>query len=212
MQNLIQQDDATANVTIKSIRKLAKHVVRIRCHTESDATKLRQLKWEEILGGATIVKTEYGIIIHGVPKNLMENTEELMANIECVNQIKVKRIAPLIKHARNPDAPTLSIIIFTETPEEANKCIDDIVVIERTLYNADKYTPQCQIKQCFNCQVFGPKADTCKRKPKCGRCAQEHETRNCTSEELACANCDDAHVAWHHECSRRQEIAQKMET
>src|SRR5204863_7630994 len=104
LQQLIRQNEDTATVEIKSVRKLAKHVVRIRCHSEGDATKLRQLKWEEILSGATIVKTEYGIVIHGVPKNLMENTEELMANIECTNQIKVKRIAPLIKHARNPDA------------------------------------------------------------------------------------------------------------
>jgi len=212
LQKLIQQNEGTATVEIKSVRKLAKHVVRIRCHTESDATKLRQLRWEEMLSGVTIVKMEYGIVIHGVPKNLMENIEEFMANIERANQIKVKRIALLTKNARNPDAPTQSIVIFTETPEEANKCIDDNAAIERRLYHAERYIPQCQIKQCFRCQTYGHKADICKRKPKCGRCAQEHETRNCTSEELKCANCKDAHVAWNHECPRRQEIAQNMET
>jgi len=159
-----------------------------------------------------IVKTEYGIVIHGVPKHLMENIEEFMANIECANRIKVKRIAPLIKNARNPNAPTQSIEVFTESPEEANACIDDMVIIERRLYNSERYIPQCQIKQCFNCQAYGHKADICKKKPKCGKCAQEHETRNCTSEEVKCVNCKEAHFAWHHQCSCRQEIVQNMET
>src|SRR5437762_2757589 len=142
LQLVIQKNESTAAVEIKDVRKLAKQVVRIRCQNERDATKLRQLNWKEILGGVTVMRTEYGIVIHGVPKRFMENIEEFTANFEDANNIKIKRITLLTKNARNPDAPTQSIVIFTESPEEANKCIDDIVIIERRLFSAERYNPQ----------------------------------------------------------------------
>jgi len=211
LQLVIQKNESTAAVEIKDVRKLAKQVVRIRCQDERDATKLRQLNWKEILGGVTVMRMEYGIVIHGVPKRFMENIEEFTANFEDANNIKIKRITLLTKNARNPDAPTQSIVIFTESPEEANKCIDDIVIIERRLFSAERYNPQCRIKQCFKCQAYGHKADICKNKIKCGKCAQEHETKNCTSEELKCANCKGAHEAKDHGCPWRQKIVQTME-
>ena len=209
---LIQKDPRTANIKIQSTRKLAKHVVRIRCHTESDAKQIREVNWKELLEGTTVMNTEYGIVMHGVPKHLMSNIEEFKTNMECANHIKVRRVSPLRRNARNPDAPTQSIVIFMESPEEANKCIDDAVIIAARLHEAQRYIPQCQIKQCFNCQAYGHKADTCKKKTVCGKCAEEHETRKCTSEEMKCANCKNAHAAWSHECSKRKEISQKMET
>ena len=211
LQQIIQGSEDTSTVEVKSVKKLAKHTVRIRCHTESDATKVKQLDWKEIFGGATVVKTEYGVVIHGVAKYLMANLDNFKTLIEKANGIKITRVAPLIKNARNPDAPTQSIIIFTVSAEEANKCIDSTVTIERRRYEAERYTPQCQIKQCFNCQAYGHKADTCKKKPVCGKCAQDHETRDCGNEQVKCANCGEAHCAWHYQCSKRQGIAQTME-
>ena len=158
------------------------------------------------------MRMEYGIVIHGVPKRFMENIEEFMENFEEANEIKVKRVTLLTKNTRNPDAPTQSIVIFTESLEGANKCLDDTVIIERRLFQVERYKPQCRVKQCFKCQAYGHKADICKNKPKCGKCAQEHETRNCNSEELKCANCKGAHAAGDHECLRCQKIIQNLET
>jgi hypothetical protein len=81
LQKLVQQNEGTATVANESVRKLAKHVVRIRCHNESDVIKIRQLKREILSGGAPIMKTEYGRAIHGVSKHLMENIEEFMASM-----------------------------------------------------------------------------------------------------------------------------------
>jgi len=117
-------------------------VVRIRCQNERDATKLRELNWKEILGGVTVMRREYGIVIHGVPKRFMENIEEFMENFEEANEIKVKRVTLLTKNTRNPDAPTQSIVIFTESLEGANKCLDDTVIIERRLFQVERYKPQ----------------------------------------------------------------------
>src|SRR4030095_13209349 len=95
LQQIIQANESMAAIKIKNVRKLARDIVRVRCHTESDATQLRQLNWEEMLGGVTATKAEYGIVVHGVPKQLVEDMGELMENIERANEIKVKRITPL---------------------------------------------------------------------------------------------------------------------
>ena len=212
LQDLIQQNASTATVKVQNVRKLTNQAIRIRCHTENDAIQVKELNWMELLNGAMITKMEYGIVIHGVSKRLMTNIEEFKRKIEDKNHIKIKRVALLRKNTRNPDAPTQSIILFTESPEEANESIDEDLIIEKRIYKAERYKPQCQIKQCFKCQAYGHKADTCRKKLACGRCAQEHQTRDCTNEQVKCVNCNDAHVAWHHQCSRRQEIAHKMET
>ena len=111
-----------------------------------------------------------------------------------------------------PNPSTQSIVIFFKRPKDADDCIEMGMHIEHKHYAmAVRYTPQCQIKQCFNCQAYGHKADICKKKPVCGKCAQEHETRSCASEETKCANCKDAHFAWNHQCPRRKEVSQNME-
>jgi hypothetical protein len=212
LQELIQQNASTATIKVQNIRKLANHIIRIRCYTEHDATQIKELNWTELLEGAKVMRPEYGVVIHGASKYSMTNIEQFKRIIEDKNDIKIKRVALLRKNARNPDAPTQSIIIFMESPEEANKCIDDSIITPERTYKAERYKPQCQIKQCFNCQAYGHKADTCRKKRACGRCAQEHQTRDCTNEQVKCVNCKEAHVAWHHQCSRRQEIAHKMET
>jgi hypothetical protein len=222
MQQYIQQNVTTGDIVLENVKKLAKNAIRIRCRSKDDADKLREINWDGMLKGAMMETTEYGVVLHGVPKQYMENTEELMAEIERANNIKVKRVALLRKKARNPDAPTLSIVIFLYSPEEANICIDESVIINKkyhnntvitnkTLYAADRYTPQCRVKLCYNCQEYGHKGDICKKKTTCGNCAQEHETRNCPNSELKCANCKDAHRAGYHQCPRHQKEIENME-
>lgn len=175
LQKIIEQCENTIAVKIKNVKKLAKYIVRIRCDSEHDGTLLRQMNWMNILGGSTMMEAEYGIVIHGIPKEIMEDVEKLSERIKKDLKIKVKRIIPLTKKARNPDAPTLLIIIFTESPEDANKCIDNSAFIAGRSRAAQRYLPQCKIKQCYNCQAYGHKADICKRKPKCGKCNMKPE-------------------------------------
>ncbi|TMC16343.1 MAG: hypothetical protein E6J34_20215 [Chloroflexi bacterium] len=221
MKQYIQQN-AKTDIAVEDVKKLGKNAIRIRCRSKDDATELREISWDGILKGIMTETTEYGVVLHGVPKQYMEDIEGLMADIEQANNIKVKRIVPLRKKARNPDAPTLSIVIFLNSPKEANTCIDESVTINKkyhnntvitskTLYAAERYTPQCQLKLCYNCQEYGHKANICKKKTVCGNCAQGHETRSCPNDELKCANCNDAHRTGHHQCPRHKEEIEKME-
>jgi len=207
-----------ADVKIRGVRKASKHILKVLCETEKDANTIQELKWESILDGATTLKPAYGVVIHGVPKcdidTTMQNQEEIKACLESINDIKVIRTTPLMRKVRNTNAPTQSIIVFTERPEEADYCIIDGVRIENRIYPAERYVPQCQVRQCYNCQGYGHRADACTKAPKCGKCAQEHETRKCNNsqdETLVCAQCRGPHTAWHHECPKRRKESERLE-
>ena len=54
--------------------------------------------------------------------------------------------------------------------------------------------------QCYNCQNFGHIGKTCKSAPKCGKCAGNHSTGDCNSEEPTCANCQSRHASNDPNC------------
>src|SRR5204863_1177221 len=128
-------------------------------------------------------------------------------------EITIERVMPLRRHTRNPNAPTQSIVIFFIFFFKQKTAYEMGIHIEQRLYAiAERYIPQCQIKQCFKCQAYGHKANVCTRKVKCGKCAQEHETRECQSETTQCANCKGSHHAWVNECPVRQRVREEGET
>ena len=47
------------------------------------------------------------------------------------------------------------------------------------------------IKRCYNCQTYGHYAKDCPTKevPVCGKCSEQHNTRDCTSVTSKCINC-----------------------
>ena len=58
--------------------------------------------------------------------------------------------------------------------------------------------------QCFNCQKYGHIAKICTADSKCGHCAGEHNTRNCTGKkDVKCSNCGKGYKTWDQSCSVR---------
>jgi hypothetical protein len=206
------------DVSVKRVWKAAKHIVKIQCNSIEDAAMVKELNWEKLLAGASVTVPMYGLVVHGAPKYDIDvrngDINEIKENIESTNQIKVKHVRPLMRKPRNPSAPTESIIIFTEHPEEANKCINDGLRMGRRILHVERYAPQYQIKQCFRCQGYGHRAESCTKEAQCGKCAQNHETHECNqnSKTASCVQCRGSHVAWHHSCPRRQKEIERLET
>ena len=70
--------------TILKLRKMPGKLLKIQCNSESEATKLQELKWEQALEGATVLTQEYGIVLHGVATQIMDTrttTQERMKAI-----------------------------------------------------------------------------------------------------------------------------------
>ena len=215
LQRAIQKNTSMTTIKISGVKKVSKSLLKLRCESEKDAVQIRDLNWGHALEGVAVVKPTCGVVVHGVSKQYIDTEvqtpEEIKARVESKNPVKVERVAPLRRKARNPDAPTHSIVIYMEDPDEADGCILDGVYLGERHHAAERFLPQCQIKQCFNCQAYGHKAEICTKKPKCGKCAQEHETRTCNSESLHCVHCEGAHAAWHYTCPRREEERRRME-
>src|SRR2546423_6941782 len=175
------------------------------------------MDWKKIFGGSEVIKPQYGVVIHGASKLDVnfgtQRPEEIIKRIgELNDKINIKRVVPLRKRTRNPNAKAQSIIIFTEDPTEADAYIDQGIYIGEQCHAAERYMPQCQIKQCFNCQGYGHTASICTAKKACGSCGKDHETRECKSEEAHCVQCQGAHPAWHHECPVRKRESIRLET
>ena len=226
--NLQQAIDKTSakGTTIRKLQKLLGKLLKIHCDNEDGAQQLQKIDWEKAIApGVTLASQEYGVVLHGVPINVLDartasqqDMQELIQKTN--NKIEVRRVAPLMKKPRNPCAPTQSIVIFTSSPKEANAVLTSGICLERMneethekegrTYDTERYNPQHRIKQCFKCQAYGHKAEACTRTTTCRRCAEEHETRTCTVEFIKCTHCNGDHPAWHHSCPRRQKEHEKL--
>ena len=203
---------------ICAARHTSHQSLKIRCATEKDAEELRDLQSEKALEGTAVVKAQYGIVVHGVPKYDIDpgidKQDDMKSRIENNNEsLMAKRVALLKKRARNPAATTQSIVIYMENPKEVDSCIMAGINIEHRYHQAERYLPQCQITQCFKCQGYGRSADVCTKQTTCGKCGQQHETKSCRNENEIpqCAGCKGSHAAWHHECPIRQRESQRVE-
>ena len=180
--------------------------IRIRCETEEEANMLRDLNWETAVGGLQARKPKYGIVVHKVDKDhydilIQDADEKSIKHVENANNLPIVNIAPLLRRNDND-----SIIIFTTDPHAADRCIKQGIYINYRLHNAQKYTPELQITQCYNCGEYGHRAAQCKNKHRCGKCGKDnHGTRDCrhSSGKPKCSNCHGNHESWHHECPTR---------
>ena len=178
---------------IIAARKTTKQTIKVCCETDDYANELHNASWSSYILGLTVIKPSYSIVVHGVSK-LDVNPEkedtivEVKKEIEISNleKFSINKITSLQKRQRNPDAPTQSIIIQFNSPEEANDCIANGIFIGHKLYHTVRYMPQYRLKQCYKCYGFGHIAEECTRKMLCGRCGQEHPTIECKADKPMC--------------------------
>lgn len=99
-----------------------------------------------------------------------------------------------------------SIILEFDTPQAANLAIREGVLWDSNAYQAVLYDRSIRVRQCFNCQQYGHIGTSCANTMKCVYCAEEHQSRDCSTRvhgENKCANCEGAHPAWSEECEAR---------
>ena len=163
--------------------------IRLQCKSPEDANILRMLNWNSAFEGLRIHKQKYGIVVHGVSVDEMEalaNGDTKAATLkewEEENGIKLGTVKPLRRkpRANRIPPPHQSIVVLTEDPYEADKCIKLGFFTESQHHKAEKYVPQLHITQCYKCHEYGHRATHCKQKEKCGKCgAEDHKTDACS--------------------------------
>ena len=208
---------------IIGISKLAK-AFRLQFETEEEASTARKLNqtkddiWSTIFEGLKVHEPMHGIVVHGIPIEGLDMTRmddrDVIKRLEAENNIKagtIVKITPLRRRKnRTSDAVKLhhSIIVYMNNQHNANKCITNGFYVDYLHYTmVEKFIPQYQILQCFNCCDYGHQATNCKRHSRCGKCGENHNTRECKSTTVHCFQCKGSHEAWHPQCPAR--IAEK---
>jgi hypothetical protein len=211
-----------AQPTILGINKLA-NSIRIQFETEEQAKTVSDPKidWDKAFQGLKLHKPNYGIVIHGVPRNdlditTMTNTE-VIKRLEMENNMQagtITKITPL-RRRDNQDSNKIklhhSIVLHLNDKHTANKCITNGCYIDYIHHPAERFTPQFQVTQCFNCCDYGHRATYCKRQSRCGKCGDKHNTRECKSTIIECVQCKGQHEAWHSKCPARIAEANRLE-
>jgi hypothetical protein len=87
------------------------------------------------------------------------------------------------------------------------------MVIGSIIHEVRPYDSKCRVTQCFRCQRFGHTTRACSSPPRCGHCAEGHDSRDCPNGTLAkCANCGQKHKAWDRTCRIYSEKSEKART
>ena len=205
---------------IHGINKLSNDEYRLHCESKEDPQLLSKMDWSLMFNGVRTKKRKYGLVVHGVPKKDLDPTiteDEVILRDEIEEEntsrkLQVAQVIPLRRTRKhlNKTAAHHSVVIFTNSVEEADECLKRGMSIKGRFYYPEKYTPEHNITQCYKCYKFGHLAKHCKNKQKCGNCGNEdHNTASCTN-DTKCAGCGDSHPAWHIECSKRDEEGNRL--
>ena len=77
-------------------------------------------------------------------------------------------------------------------PTEAEALISQKLSLSSNRHLVEEFRTPISVHQCHNCQSFGHLAKTCRPKPKCLLCGENHSHKRCPNREARkpkCANC-----------------------
>lgn len=78
-------------------------------------------------------------------------------------------------------------------------------------FNRVRIQDYVTITRCFRCQAFGHTSYRCAELIKCGKCAADHDTKECKSSVVKCANCEDSeHSAFSPKCPEFQKYKKDL--
>src|SRR5579859_4880768 len=189
------------------MNKYSNWVYRIQCKNPRDTKKLKTMNWGAAFEGLMEHQRKYGIVIHRVPKEDLnpktDDNSKAIAKLEEKNSTRQLHIAKLDtipkKENQRSETPARhhSIIIFTNDPTEANECMNRGIIIKGRIYSSpERYAPQLNITQCYNCYGFGHIAAKCRKMEACSNCGQTGHKAAVCENPTKCLGCRDAHQAW----------------
>lgn len=150
------------------------------------------------------------IIIHFVPTSFNPSSDYDLRKLEDDNELQTcsitkARWAKAIENRRE-NQKVASLLLYLSEPNAANKLISSGAVIANKRVRATK-TVREELR-CYHCQLYGHIALRCPRlmanpddPPTCGKCAENHPTKECSSDYVRCANCNsDGHASNDRSC------------
>ena len=152
----------------------------------------------------------YPVLVHSMPStfdmsiNGKDIVDIINSNDEFIKHSSAIQHVEFLPHRRAQAASreTHALIICFTDPTTANCCSDCHVILRGRLLPAVKYV-HCPL-QCYSCHQEGHLACSCRQKPRCSLCMEEHNMQDCrgTWKEgppgrcipLKCIRCDRPHA------------------
>jgi len=185
----------TAGIQIAKVRNIAKGGVAVTVQTSKQAENLKARLASPTSEGKFTVKDAKGknprIKIFDVPSTM--NEDELRDCIYGQNlsdyvskEVFVSEFKTIFK--TKPDEHDKVSWIVSCSPEVRSFLVKKVKIgIDWFLCKVRDFTA---VTRCFKCNGFGHTVKFCKNQASCGKCAEGHETRDCTYEgSLKCSNC-----------------------
>ena len=194
---------------IHGVTRLASGDIRI--HTESVEAKKTLSESSEFLTGmaasAMVQRRTYIVQASDVKVEHVQTSDQDRAiqylhtvNARLHPNLKIVKISWSTKAIREKKLYS-TLRLEVATPTMANRLITEGLLVDYEIKHCEKLSKGNKLMQCFNCYKYGHKSRYCKLPTRCGRCAGEHLTDECSAEitggAAACAGCDSrGHVAW----------------
>lgn len=193
--------------------KYLKDSVSVRTETKEDYTNLLQFLKQNNLPAHTYTLPEDKqkvAILKGLPPDYTEN--EVLTEVSSKVGEEFVLSCNLLVTARKDVLP-IYLVRFKGD-------ISPLTVIKSTprlFYTRvywEKYHPRNKVTQCYNCQAYGHGSRNCTYKPRCFKCGEDHNSRECRKpkeEKPTCANCREDHLSNNRCCKAYKDYMAKIE-
>jgi hypothetical protein len=206
---------------VVGVKKLPSGNIIVQLKEQAGKEKLiRSQQWlEQVAPSAKLVPDLFPVMVHGVRINNINIVDQRQTNRKLEEQNRI--LHPNLKIVRTTWArgagaggkARASLLVFTSSPEAANKVITEGLVEGGEVKLTDRFYTGCGLIQCFKCCSYGHIAKHCRIEARCGHCAGLHETRHCNDKtKTTCPCCkargirDNNHKAWSELCQARRDV------
>jgi hypothetical protein len=156
------------------------------------------------------------------------DTAELTDELHLHN-LNPTNIKTMVLKKQRFDSETLFLVSFKKGQTNLNE-LRKTKALFNIIVRWEQYSPKRKNNdppppvQCRRCQMFGHGALNCHMNPRCIRCGESHQSKNCIyvqsdqpsakipEERVKCSNCGENHTANHPSCTERQRYLNVIQT
>jgi hypothetical protein len=211
----LQREDSTKDVQVIGVSAVTKGRLETMVASKEQAQQARaNARWVRGFGEAAKAKeaTWYPIKVDGVAReaickeggNGWEFREDALQVIDDSNSRSGMKVKAMKLHwlSKPSDNPSGSLVVYLDSWSVAQQMVaEGIFIIGANAATPARFIQQELPLRCYNCNKYGHTQIKCQASPKCGKCAAQHRTSNCTGiHPDKCAACQGAHRVTDPRC------------